>query len=522
VVITEDQREVIEFLADPATHGGDAVKRIDTHASIVFLAGQRAWKLKRAVRYDYLDYSSADRRRVMCEAEVRINRRTAPMLYRGVVPVTRGADAHLELGGSGTAVDWVVEMARFDEAHLLDGMAARHELSIPLATAIGTAIAAFHASAEVRTDRGGAAGIALVIDGNEQALAGGGAGAVDPDTWRALIRDTRARLDADATLLDVRRAGGRVRQCHGDLHLRNIVMIGSSPTLFDAVEFNDDFAVVDVLYDLAFLLMDLVRRKLPLHANAVWNAYMAAAADEEGVSLMPLFLSCRAAIRAKTSASAATLAATPAERARLEGVAREYAALARTLLRPSAPCVIAIGGLSGSGKSTLAAALAGHLGAPPGALVIRSDVIRKRLAGVDPTVRLDAARYASDMTARVYRELIERTVAAARAGTVAVADATFLEPEQRRAIEQAAHDARAPFVGIWLDAPEACLVDRVSKRRGDASDADVSVVRHQIGRSPGAINWARLDTSGGADAVTGEALAIVRRLAAEAVRDDGG
>jgi predicted kinase len=233
---------------------------------------------------------------------------------------------------------------------------------------------------------------------------------------------------------------------------------------------------------------------------------------------MPLFLSCRAAIRAKTSASAATLAAIAGERRRLEGVAREYAALARTLLRRSAPCVIAIGGRSGSGKSTLAAAVAGYLGLPPGALVIRSDIIRKRLAGVEATVRLDAAGYAAGMTTRVYHELIERTIAAARAGTVAVADATFLEPAQREAIERAARDAGVPFVGLWLDAPEVSLFERVATRRDDASDADVTVVRRQLGQS-GDIDWRRLQTNRAADRVAHEALEIVRHVAPEAIRD---
>src|SRR5262245_3677257 len=155
-MVTEDQRAVIEFLASPATHGGASVERIDTHSAIVFLAGARAWKLKRAVRFDYLDFSTAARRKVMCEAEVRLKLLTAPALYHGVVPVTREEHGSLALGGRGTPVDWLVEMARFDQEALLDRLAAKRRLQLDMMTPLADAVARFHAAAEPRPDHGGA------------------------------------------------------------------------------------------------------------------------------------------------------------------------------------------------------------------------------------------------------------------------------------------------------------------------------------------------------------------------------
>ena len=357
-MITQDQTEIVEFLASPRAHDGAAVERIETHASIVFLAGTNAWKLKRAVRYDYLDFSTADRRRAMCEAELRINRRTAPDLYRRVVAVTREPDGSLALGGQGVAVDWVLEMARFDQDGLFDRLAAKGTLDLGLMRPLSSAIARFHQAAETRRDHGGKSGMAWVIDGNAAGFNEQGAGVLDGALCATVTSESRRALERVGALLDARQRDGRVRQCHGDLHLRNIVLIDGHPTLFDAIEFNDEIACIDVLYDLAFLLMDLWRRRLPRHANAVWNGYLGETLDLEGLPLLPLFLSCRAAVRAKTSATAAALQDDVTRRDELRDLARAYLDMAGQLLHPPRPALVAVGGLSGSGKSALAAAVA--------------------------------------------------------------------------------------------------------------------------------------------------------------------
>lgn len=500
-MITEDQSDVVEFLASPSTHRCANVERIDTHSAIVFLAGSHAYKLKRAVRFDYLDFSTSERRHAMCDAELRLNRRTAPTVYRRVVPVTRERDGTLGLGGAGTPIDWVVDMNRFPQDALFDHLAAEGRLSLELMPPLASAIAEFHASAERRADHGGQAGMAWVIEGNIEGFAEYGAGVLDPAACRQLTDSARAELDLRGALLDERRASGSVRQCHGDLHLRNIVLLEGRPTLFDGIEFDDRIACTDVLYDLAFLLMDLWRRGLPRHASAVWNRYLAESGDLGGVSLLPLFLSCRAAVRAKTSATAARLQPEPRQRDELQAVARQYLAMAQGLLRPPRPCLVAIGGFSGTGKSTLALGLAPLVGAVPGAVVIRSDEIRKRFHGVSPLHRLGPDGYTEGMSDRVYAAAAERARAAVREGHSAIVDAVFARLRDREAIESVAADMSVPFIGLWLEAPESMLVARIEQRRDDPSDADADVIRLQHRQPTGRMTWNPVEASASPDVV---------------------
>jgi aminoglycoside phosphotransferase family enzyme/predicted kinase len=508
-MITEDQTAVIDFLGAASTHGGATVERIDTHASIVFLAAARAYKLKRAVRFDYLDFSTSERRRRLCEAEVRLNRRTAPTLYRGVVAVTHQDDGSYALGGNGKPVDWLVEMNRFPQEASFDRLASVGALGVELMSPLAAAIADFHKSAEHRSDHGGKAGMSWVIEGNAAGFAEFGGSCLSPSAANRVTDDSRRELDRRGEMLERRRESGFVRQCHGDLHLRNIVLLNTSPTLFDAVEFNDEISCTDVFYDLAFLLMDLWRRKLPRHANVVWNRYLVETADFGGVALLPLFLSCRAAVRAKTSATAAQLQCDGQRRTELEGMAREYLAMAEHLLHPPYPCVVAVGGFSGSGKSTLALSLAPSVGAVPGAVVLRSDEMRKRLCGVPLLQRLSLEGYSSHVSERVYSTLAEQAALVLRAGHSVVVDAVYARAADRRVIEQVAEAASVPFIGLWLEAPESELIARTEQRRSDASDADASVVRMQRAHDTGDIRWSSLDASVPAASVLSTAIGRV-------------
>jgi predicted kinase len=332
-----------------------------------------------------------------------------------------------------------------------------------------------------------------VVEGNASGFAGQGASILDQPKCKELTRRALGELERVGRLLDERRRRGFVRQCHGDLHLRNIVLIDGQPTLFDAVEFNDEIACIDVLYDLAFLLMDLWRRRLEFHANRVLNVYLARTGDDDGLPLLPLFLSCRAAVRAKTSATAARLQPDASKSRDLEGLATEYLALASTFLDPSPVQLIAIGGFSGSGKSTLARALAPSVGRPPGAVIVRSDEIRKTLRGVPSLQRLGPDGYTPEVTQAVYRTMADRVSAVLRTGQSVIADAVFSNTSDRLAIEAAAADASVPFFGFWLEAPPDVLVTRVSAREADASDADAIVVRRQLEQDAGHIAWQRVD-----------------------------
>ncbi len=511
-MMTEDQTAVVAFLASPRAHGGDPVETFETHASVVFLSGDRAWKLKRAVRYDYLDFSTVDRRRAMCEAELQINRRSAPSLYRRVVPVTRETGGGLALDGAGIPVDWVIEMSRFDQEDLFDRLAARQALDLGLMRPLAAAIAHLHARAERRPDHGGRDGMAWVVDGNATGFAEQPPDVFDQDACRQITIEARAAIARHGALLDARRAEGFVRQCHGDLHLRNIVRLDGVPTLFDGVEFNDEISCIDVMYDLAFLLMDLWRRGLPRHANTVLNGYLTEMEDVEALTLLPVFLSCRAAVRAKTGAAAAALQADPARRTELLQTARDYVAMAQTLLRPRAARLVAVGGLSGSGKSTLALALAPVLGAVPGAIVVRTDEVRKRLCGVEPLQTLGAEHYAPEVSDRVYAAAIDHAVRVVRTGHTAIVDAVFARSRDRTAVEQAARQAGVPFAGLWLDAGADVLVRRVEARRGDASDADAAVVRQQLAAGTGDMDWQRVNAEAELDGVDGVVAEARRAL----------
>jgi aminoglycoside phosphotransferase family enzyme/predicted kinase len=514
-----DQTETIAFLSAPRTHGGASVERIDTHTAVVFLAGNRAYKLKRGVRYDYLDFSTPEARRAFSEAELRLNRRTAPGLYRRVSAVTREADGALALNGSGAAVDWVIEMDRFDQASVFDRLADAGDLRLDLMPQLADAIAMFHRAATPRRDHGGRNGMAWVIDGNARGFEEYGAGCLDTAMARSLTIEALSELDRQAPLLEMRRTDGFVRQCHGDLHLRNIVLLDGQPTLFDGVEFNDEIACIDVFYDVAFLLMDLWRRRLPRHAGVVLNRYLAGTGDLEGLTLLPLFLSCRAAVRAKTSATAARVQADSNRRAELHQLARDYLIMAGRLLRPPVAALVAIGGFSGSGKSTLAMALAPEIGPVPGAMRLRSDEIRKELCGRPELERLGPEGYSPAVTERVYAMLANRAAAVLRAGHGVIVDAVYAHPEERAAIERVAASAAAPFVGLWLDAPESMLIERVQRRTADVSDADEAVVRAQRARDIGVLTWDRLDASIAVDGLLQQARTVIGRRVPGATND---
>ena len=507
-MITEDQADVVAFLSSSAAHGGAPVERCDTHASIVFLAGSRAWKLKRAVRYDYLDYSTADRRRAMCEAEIRINRRTAPALYRGVTAVTRQADGSLRIGGDGTPVDWLVEMARFDQRGQFDRLAVAGVLPLERMRPLAHAIAGFHQTAGGGMHHGGWDEMRRIIDGNAAGFATEAAGILDPGRCVRLTNRARFVLDREGALVDQRRDAGLVRHCHGDLHLSNIVLLDGQPTLFDAIEFNEDISSVDVLYDLAFLLMDLWRLGLPHHANVLWNGYLAETGDLNGLPLMPLFLSCRAAVMAKTTATSANMQTDHGRRFELKVLANSYLTLADDLLEPPPPRLIAVGGLSGSGKSTLAMDVAPFLGAAPGAVVIRSDEIRKKLCGVKPLDRLGPEGYTGEVSQRVYAALMEQADTVVRGGYTTLADAVFARSWDRDAVQHVAALAGVPFVGLWLEAPASVLISRVAGRGPDVSDAGIDVIRRQLTCPLTSLRWHRLDGSG-TRAQVGDAAAAI-------------
>lgn len=503
------QAETLAFLGDPRTHGGAPVERIDTHAATVFLAGDRAFKLKRAVRYPYLDYSTVEKREAACRAELAINRRIAPALYLGVRTIRRGTDGGLVLDGEaagGEAVDWVVAMRRFPDDALFDRLADRGALTPAIMRSLAQRIAAFHAAAEIRRDGGGVAAMRVVVDGNLDEMAASPT-LFPPDRLDRLATRSADALDRLTGVLEDRRRGGFVRHCHGDLHLRNIVLLDGVPTLFDAIEFDRSLAVTDLFYDLAFLLMDLEQRGLRPLGNVVLNRYLSETGDFGGLAALPLFLSARAAVRAKVTAASAALS--PDRAGALEAEARRYLDHAVAALEPPPARLVAVGGLSGTGKSLLAQALAPELGAAPGAVVLRSDALRKALWGVAETERLPPDAYEPAVTARVYDTLRNQARTALQAGHAVVVDAVNARAEERDALESLAVAESVRFDGLWLDAALALRTARVTDRRNDASDATAELAKRQETYDLGPVRWARLDSGRVAADVLAQARATL-------------
>ncbi|MBB6408914.1 AAA family ATPase [Mesorhizobium sangaii] len=489
-MIVEDQQATAAFLLDPASYGAaGAVEAIETHISRIFLTGERAYKMKRAVKLPYVDFSAPALRLTACEKEVELNSRTAPGLYLGVRRITRQADGKLAFDGTGQMVDAAIEMVRFDQSKLLDRMATAGELTPGLMTAVARMIVGYHRAAPTIHNGSGSSNMAGVLDINEAGFATSHVFAkAEVTSFAEAFRTTLARHSG---LLDRREAAGKIRRCHGDLHLRNICLFDGEPRLFDCIEFNDQIASIDVLYDLAFLLMDLWHRGFPQFANLVMNRYLDEADDEDGFILLPFFMAVRAAVRAHVTAT--QVAEGSADSDKLTAEARSYFELARSFLQETPPRLVAIGGFSGSGKTTVAEALAAHVGVPPGARIVESDRIRKAMHGVPAETRLPNKAYRPEVSDRVYREMAWRAGLILSEGRSVVADAVFDRSADRDRIEKAARDRGVAVAGFWLEADPLVLWQRVSGRKGGPSDATIDILSRQLQRNATQATWRKIN-----------------------------
>jgi uncharacterized protein len=490
-ISADPQAETIAFLADPCQFG--PVCRFDTHGAVVFVGRADAFKIKRAIKLPYMDFSTLERRRRACKIEFELNRRNAPDIYLGVVAITRDSDGTLAIDGAGVPIEWAVHMRRFEQAEMLSQIAKRGELGPDLAEKLAVAVYTSHARAPICATSDEVQRLTSLINEVHDGLIRN-CGVFVNAKAQAFAVMANARLNHAQDCLTRRAVAGLVRRCHGDLHLANVVLWRGEPVLFDALEFDDALATIDTLYDLAFLLMDLEFCGLRATANRILNRYLWLSQkdlDFEGLGALPLFLGLRAAIRAMVTAD--RLQQVASEDAGAPRKARAYLDAALTFLAPEPPRLVAVGGFSGTGKSTLAAALAPQINPAPGAVHLRSDLERKALFGVGEMVRLAPTSYTPEANARVYHALTSKARTALAAGHAVIIDAVFAEARERKAMAEMAAELGVPFHALWLRAPRELLIARVAARCNDASDATPDIVDQQIAHGAGEIGWTKVD-----------------------------
>ena len=506
------QARVLAFLAKPGVVDSGIPQIHETHIAHVFVGPRRALKIKRAIKLDFLDFSTLEQRRAACLRELEINRPNAPDLYVSAVPIIERTDGSLSIGGPGVAIEWAVEMRSFAQSDLLSERARIGMLDRTLMQATADVVCAMHARAEVRVGVDAVAKMQAICD-EITAICRASPRLAPHQKVMAFTQAARTAVAVAAPVLQRRAGQGFVRRCHGDLHLANLVVWQGHPTPFDALEFSEDMATVDTLYDLAFLLMDLEHHQQRAAANVVFNRYLwrqGTIDDLQGLLALPLFLACRAGIRALVAVQRAEIADSDDQaRAASAATAQRYLDDAIAYLAPQVPRVIAIGGLSGSGKTTLATALAPSLGRAPGAVHLRSDLERKAMMGVDETVRLPEASYTAESANAVYERVFTRAQAGLAAGHSVVVDAVFSTQAERCRIAEIARHAGASFDGLWLEASPDVLKSRVAQRVGDASDATPQVVERQLRQTHRPLEWQILPTIGAPGKIAAEAAAIL-------------
>lgn len=475
---------LIEHLKQPGVypHAVDQVALLETHISAVLLAGEYAYKLKKPYNLGFLDFTTLDARKYYCEEEQRLNQRLAPDLYLGVVPITGSVDSP-QWGGAGAPIEYAVKMRRFPQQALLSNVLARNELQPAHLDALACRMAAFHHTVPAATMEQ-----AYGLPDTVHASARQNSTQIEPlltnNTQRVQLahvaQTTEALFTTDAALILQRKHDGFVRECHGDLHLGNMVMIEDEIVPFDCIEFNADFRWIDVMSEIAFLVMDLASRGRPDLAFRFLNAYLEQTGDFPGLKVLRYYLVYRAMVRAKIAALRATQQETPATtRTQAWAEYQHYLDWAEQVGQPQPPLLILMRGVSGSGKSTVARELAAHLPA----IHVRSDIERKRLFGLAPLAQsksgLGSGLYTADATLHTYERLKDIAQRVLDAGFSVVLDATFLKHSQRAKFETMGN----PCLILACEAPVEVLRARVAQRQAaqtDAAEADLAVLEKQL------------------------------------------
>lgn len=490
--IYEEQEILIQALLSPAAydHEVDQARLIETHISWVILTGDYAYKIKKPVNLGFLDFSSLEKRKHLCEEEIRLNRRLAPNIYLDVVAIN-GSMEQPQINGDGTTIEYAVRMSQFPQEAQLDRMLERGELQAQHMDALARMVADFHAQipqVDAQSEYGEPTHVYQPITDTLTTLRKHitdpqGLSVIDElDTW------CQRRFAELRELIVQRKADGYVRECHGDMHLRNLAWIDGQPLAFDCIEFNPKLIWNDVISEVAFLMMDLDNRGQAQLAMRFINRYLEQTGDYAGVRLLRFYLVYRALVRAMVDAiRLGQEGIDDSESAAAEQESQAYLKLALDYTRHSRTCLILTRGLSGSGKTTLTQPLLEQLGA----LRIRSDVERKRMFGLkaEQNGHVDYAQgmYSAEATERTYERLVQLADSILLGGYTVIVDATFQHVFQRQYFYALAKKRDVEVIILDLRASPETLRQRIATRKGDASDADIKILKHQSD------NWKHLD-----------------------------
>ncbi len=504
-MLIDDQSALIAALSRPEAFGLKASVPVtvkETNISDVFMAGDRVYKLKRGVKYPYVDYSTLEKRRTACQKEMDICERFAPGLCFGVEDVVLDRKGRYFVRSAcsdngAEVVDCVLVMHRFEENMLFDNMVDRGDLDRFEMMDTAEKIFELHKNARVVTDRNPVDIIRGRVYENNAMIRCFVPAIFDAEDVDALEKEQLDALETNRELLQKRQADGKIRECHGDLTLRNLAMWNGKVTPFNPIEFYADLTQIDTLYDFAFLVVDLESKGQRRLESILFNHYMAMSADWDGIPVLPLYLSCRAAVNAYVFAQRSAEIKDRHESALMANRAYEQLVIARRFLERPKPVLVACGGLSGSGKSRIGRESAPFIGNPPGAVILRDDVLRKNMLHADLEDYIDTANYTPETEAEVFGVLCDECRKVLRAGQPVVADALFHDPKQRIAIETLAREEGVAFKGLWVDAPLDVRIERVASRKRNPSDVkSADELRRQLDIDVGSVTWDKIDTSG--------------------------
>jgi aminoglycoside phosphotransferase family enzyme/predicted kinase len=457
----------------------EPIQLIQTHVSYVLLTGDYAYKLKKAVNFGFLDFSTLEKRQHFCQEELRLNQRGAAELYLEVLPVTV-ADKQYQLGGTGKAVEYALKMRQFPQEFLFTSLFEQGKLNEEQMEELGRVVAQYHAQAEINDyirSFGEILQVRAAFDENYQQTEKYIGGPQTKEQFKETKQYTDKFFVERPELFTSRIHNNYIRECHGDLHLRNIALWHDKITLFDCIEFNEPFRFVDVMYDVAFTVMDLEARQRQDLGNAFLNSYIEQTGDWEGLQVLPLYLSRQAYVRAKVTSFLLDDSSVPAAaKEEATKTAADYYKQAWEYTKPKQGKLFLMSGLSGSGKSTTAKYLARQLNA----IQIRSDAVRKHLGGISLQERGGDDLYTPEMTQKTYTRLLNLGIILANQGFNVILDAKYDREQLRQDAIAQAEKHQIPLQIIYCTAPVEVIRDRLINRTGDIADATVDLLTSQL------------------------------------------